>query len=114
MSRTKRGSKPLGFDYWGKRGHRSKTITKRVERQEDVNVTRGEVIDWRKVVTQYRLHKDTVNEQHVLAATDYSAQEIHMQAAQARFGRSRARLVHMPRRAHTGHVRSFAPDREGM
>lgn len=75
MSRTKRGSKPLGFDYWGKRGHRSKTITKRVERQEDVNVTRGEVIDWRKVVTQYRLHKDTVNEQHVLDYWGYVGEQ---------------------------------------
>lgn len=32
MSKTKRGSKPVGFEYWGKRGIDDKKTTKKKER----------------------------------------------------------------------------------
>lgn len=32
MSRSNKGSKPPGFDYWGKRGSHDKKTTKKAER----------------------------------------------------------------------------------
>lgn len=35
MSRTKRGSKPQGYEYWGKRGRKHKNHTHKAERQKN-------------------------------------------------------------------------------
>lgn len=50
MSRTKRGSKSVGYDYWSKRpysqcgyGKDIKTMTKRKEREQSKTTTRNEL-----------------------------------------------------------------------
>lgn len=51
MSRTNRGEKPSGFDYWGRRGMADKNTTKRRERRKrerdlhDVRRTRTQLCD---------------------------------------------------------------------
>lgn len=50
MSRTIKGSKPIGYDYWSKRpysqsgyGPHIKQMTKRVERQQAKDITKKEL-----------------------------------------------------------------------
>ena len=48
MSRTSRGSKPLGHDMWGKRpcageGNDSKKTCRKIERQQSKQLTREEI-----------------------------------------------------------------------
>lgn len=52
MSRTRRGSKPLGYDYWSKRpyskcgfGKFVKNMTKRVERAQEHKIIENELKD---------------------------------------------------------------------
>lgn len=43
MSRSKKGKKPPGHDYWGKRGMCDKKTTKRSERTETKKVIKKQV-----------------------------------------------------------------------
>lgn len=53
MSRSRKGTKPIGFDYWGRRGMKDKKTTHRKERRGDYRrIQEQQFEDSREVIEQ--------------------------------------------------------------
>lgn len=54
MSRTKKGTKGPGFDFWSRRPHsasNNKKLTRRAERQQSKRLTQAQIIDGDNIST---------------------------------------------------------------
>lgn len=67
MSRTKKGGKSPGYEFWGKRGWNSKDVTKGFERMQERQLIHNEVKNMEKDDDQLELF-DFVNELNIMNA----------------------------------------------